>query len=88
MDLNQVIESSARYISDQMSLSDWLGETLKLNHFNLALISKENIHTILLKTVMLLHDEWDQDDFGDIDIDYTDDSEDEKCYVYDDDDDE
>jgi hypothetical protein len=82
----EIIEKSAQYINHQMSISGRLGETLAAHGFDPASISKDDIHAIFVKTMMLLQDEWEKED-----TEYEDDGGDEGLgnelrYLYNDDD--
>lgn len=57
-----IIEKSAQYINHQMSISGRLGETLAAHGFDPASISKDDIHAIFVKTMMLLQNEWEKED--------------------------
>jgi hypothetical protein len=82
----EIIEKSAQYINHQMSISGRLGETLAAHGFDPASVSKDDIHAIFVKTMMLVQDEWEKED-----TEYEDDGVDgslgnELRYLYNDDD--
>ena len=60
-DFDEIIELSAKHIKDQMSVNGWLGEILESNHFSVAEITTEELHTILVKTVLKLYETWEDD---------------------------
>ena len=60
-DFDEIIELSAQHIAEQMSVNGWLGEIMEANNFSVAEISAEEIHTILVKTVLKLYESWEDD---------------------------
>jgi hypothetical protein len=55
-EFDEVVEISAIHFIEQMSLENWLGSTLGKKGFDRTDITKENIRTIIVKTIIQLYD--------------------------------
>lgn len=57
----EIIDLSAKHFVKAMDKKDWLGKTLEEHGFDLAEISEDEIHTILLKSILRLYDVFEED---------------------------
>ena len=74
-DLDEIVESSARHFIEQMDINGWLGTVLGSNGSDISEISQEDIHAIVVRTIIKLHDEYDEE------IEYMNDQDEEDEYV-------
>ena len=74
-DLDEIVESSARHFIEQMDINGWLGTVLRSNDRDISEISQGDIQTIVVRTIIRLHDEYDEE------IEYMNDQDEEDEYV-------
>jgi len=74
-DLDEIVKSSARHFIEQMDINGWLGTALGGDARDISGISQEDIHTIVVRTIIRLHDEYDEE------IEYMNDQDEEDEYV-------
>lgn len=58
---DEVIELSAKHFIKEMDKDDWLGKALEKNGFDLAEVSEEEVHEILIKTLVKLYDAFEEE---------------------------
>lgn len=81
---DEIIDLSAKYFVQVMDRKDWLGKTLEDKGFDLAEISDDEIHTILLKSILKLYDAFEEDIEIEEEEELDEDEEDEEAYLDDD----
>jgi hypothetical protein len=58
---DEVIELSVEHFVKEMSKGDWLGKALEKNGFDLSEVSDEEVHDILIKTLVKLYDAFEEE---------------------------
>jgi hypothetical protein len=84
---DEIIDLAAKHFVKIMDKKDWLGKALEEKGFDLAEISDDEAHTILLKSILKLYDAFEEDIEieEEEELDEDEDEEDEEAYLDDDD---
>jgi len=61
VEFDEIVELFAKHIVNEIDKNDWLGNTLEKHGFDLANISDEDTHMILIRTILKLYDEYEED---------------------------
>jgi hypothetical protein len=60
-EFDEIIEYFAKHIIKEIEKDNWLGNALEKKGFDLSEISDEDTHYILIKTILMLYDEFEED---------------------------
>lgn len=60
-ELEDIVELSVKHIKDQMSLKGWLGQAVSALEIGEAEISKDDLYTILFRTVLKLNESLEEE---------------------------
>jgi len=82
---DEIIETGAKYFTDQMTMKGWLGKTLAGKGFDIENISDDDIHSIMVRTILKLYETWEEDVENEEDVEIESDIEDDEDEEYDDD---
>lgn len=61
VEYDEIIELFAKHIIKEINKDDWLGNALEKHGFDLSEITNEDTHGILIKTILKLYDEFEED---------------------------
>jgi hypothetical protein len=60
-EFDEVVELFAKHIIDEIGKDDWLGNALEKKGFDLSEVSEGDTQAILVKTILRLYDEFEED---------------------------
>ena len=60
-EFDEIIELFVKHIIKEIDKDDWLGNALEKKGFELSEITDEDTHSILVKTILKLYDEFEED---------------------------
>lgn len=60
-EFDEIIELFAKHIIKEIDKDGWLGNALEKKGFDLSDITDEDTHSILIKTILMLYDEFEED---------------------------
>jgi hypothetical protein len=59
--LEEAAKVCAEYFLKEMTLNGWVGKALEVKRVNISKATDDDVHRILLRTIIQLYDTWEED---------------------------